>query len=193
MPGTGGNNMKDFPLLSILGLLILSACAPAAQAIQTAMAQTQATARMSDLLISCLNKLLEDGATLCNMSAQSFTLPEFRQKLARTKGDHALVLAAPSGKGIAPEAVTELNQAITGWDLAHSVWYAKLNGWGAPRAPDAVRYSELVDYVGVEKLPFVGGVPGAGEVEQDQVIGILLGMATEHFSAAQALLIGEMQ
>ncbi len=186
--------MKQFTLLSMLALLMLSACAPSAQAIQTAIAQTQAAGRMSDRLTNRLNRLLEEGSTLSAMTIQGCTFAEFRQQLARAKGAYSLALSAQAGdQGIAPEAVTELNLAFTGWDLARSVWDAKSNGGGAPHAPDAVRYPELVEYVGLDKLPFVGGVPGEGDVEQNRVIGILWGMATDHFGLAQDLVLDAMQ
>ncbi len=186
--------MKRVTLLSLLALLVLSACAPSAQVVQTAIAQTQAVGGMSDKLISRLNKLLEEGTTLSAMTIQGVTFEEFRLQLARTKGSYSLALSAQSAsKGMAPETITELNLAFTGWDLAHSVWGAKLNGGGAPHAPDAVRYSELVSYVGLDKLPFVGGVPGEGDVDQDQAIRMLLGTATDHFGAAQTLLMEQMR
>jgi hypothetical protein len=67
-----------------------------------------------------------------------------------------------------------------------------LNGGEAPHPPDAVRYAELVSYVGLEQLPVIDS--GSGRyVDQDQVIRILLDLATEHFNAAQSLLLAEMR
>jgi hypothetical protein len=101
-------------------------------------------------LTSRLYKLLEEGAALNAMTAQGATFEEFRQQLAQAKGSYSLALSAQSASSsIPPEAVAELDAAFTGWDLADSVWNAKLNGEGAPQAPDAVRYPELVEYVGL--------------------------------------------
>ncbi len=189
--------MKQFTVLSILALLMLSACASSAQAIQTAIAQTQTAGRMSDKLEGRLNQLLEEGATLNAMTIQGTTFSEFRQQLARVKGAFSVALSAQSGvepsRGISPEAIDRLNHAFMGWDLALSVWDAKLNGGEAPHAPDAVRYPELVDYVGLDQLPFKGGTPGEGDVDQDQVIRLLMYLATDHFGAAQTLLLDQMQ
>jgi hypothetical protein len=185
--------MKQFTLLSILALLMLSACAPSAEAIQTAIAQTQAAGGMSDKLTSRLNKLLEDGATLNAMAIQGTTFPEFRQQLAQAKGDYSLALSAQSsGSSIPPEAIEALNQAYTGWDLAQTVWYAKLNGGEAPHAPDAVRYAELVSYVGLEQLPVVGS-GSESYVDPERVLRVLLSLATDHFMVAQDLLLDAMQ
>jgi hypothetical protein len=196
----GGYTMRQFTVLSIVAFLTLSACAPSTpstpspHAIQTAIAQTQAAAEKPDQFSNRLNRLLEEGATLNAMTIQGVTFPEFRLQLAHAKGAYSLALSAQSGsRSIPPEGITELNLAFTGWDLARSVWDAKLNGGGAPHAPDAVRYAELVEYVGLDKLPFVGGVPGEGDVDQDQVIRILWGMATDHFTGVQALLLDEMR
>jgi hypothetical protein len=186
--------MKQLTLLSIAALLMLSACAPSAEAVQTAIAQTQAAAGMSDTLTNRLNRLLEAGATLNAMTMQGFTFEDFERQLAQAKGDYSLALSAQSqSSSIPPEAVTELNAAFTGWDLTRSVWDAQLNGGGAPQAPDAVRYPELVEYVGLDKLPFVGGVPGEGPVDPDQVIRILLYQAMEHFGRAQDVLLAAMR
>ena len=185
--------MKQFTVLSMLALLMLSACAPSAEAIQTAIAQTQAV-RMSDKLTNRLNKLLEDGATLIAMTIQGTSFQEYRQQLAQAKGDYSLALSAQSGSsGIPPEAIDELNHAFTGWDLAQTVWYAKLNGGEAPHAPDAVRYPELVEYVGLDQLPFTGGAPGEGAVDPDRVLRTLLSLATDHFMVVQGLLLDQMQ
>ncbi len=169
--------------------VVVSACtpsAPSSQVIQTAIAQTQAVEQAPDQLHNRLNRLLEEGATLTAMTIQGCTFAEYRQQLARAKGAYSLALSAGTiNHEIGPENITELNLAFTGWDLALSVWDAKSNGGGAPHAPDAVRYSQLVEYVGLDKLPFVGGVPGEGDVDQNKVIGILWGMATEHFGLAQ--------
>ncbi len=184
---------------------ILSACAPATpspQAIQTAIAQTQSATTqtatgMSGEFASRLNKLVEEGSTLTAMTVQGITFSEFRQQLARAKGAYGVALSAQTGAGptkeIGSEAIDALNQAFTGWDLALSVWDAKQSGSGAPHAPDAVRYAALVEYVGLEKLPFVGGVPGEGDVDADQAIRLLLSMATDHWGKAQDLLIATMQ
>jgi hypothetical protein len=80
-----------------------------------------------------------------------------------------------------------LDAAFTGWDLAYAEWDAKLNGAEAPHAPDAERYAELVSYVGPQNLPMVGS-GSATSVDQDQLIGILLDLATDHFEAAKAVL-----
>ena len=182
---------------------IVSACAPSTpptpspQAIQTAIAQTQAAGRMADEFASRLNKLVEEGSTLTAMTIQGCTFSEFRQQLARAKGAYGVALSAQSGAGpdqeIGAEAIDELNRAFTGWDLALSVWDARQNGGGAPHAPDAVRYAELVQYVGLDKLPFVSGVPGQGDVDAEQAIRLLLSTATEHWGKAQGLLIQKMQ
>ncbi len=127
--------MKQFTLRSILALLMLSACAPSAAAIQTAIAQTQAAGGMSDKLTGRLNTLLEEGATLNAMTVQGLTFQEYRQQLARVKGAFSVALSAQSAsKNILAEVVEELNQAFMGWDLALSVWDAKLNGGEAPHA-----------------------------------------------------------
>ena len=184
--------MRQFTMLSMLVLLMLSACAPAAEAIPTANAPTEA-AGMPETFISRLNKLLEEGSTLCAMTAQGITFEEFGRQLAQAKGAYSLALAAQSSKeNIPPEAIFELDATFTGWDLAYSVWDAKLNGGGAPRAPDAVRYPELVSYIGLEQLPVVGSGSGS-YVDQDRVIRILLDLATDHFNAAQPFLLDEMQ
>ncbi len=60
-------------------------------------------------------------------------------------------------------------------------------------APDAGRCSELVQYVGLDKLRFAGGVTGEGAVAQDQAIRMLVGMATDHFGTAQTLLMEQMK
>jgi hypothetical protein len=176
---------------------ILSACAPSTpspQAIQTAMAQTQTAGGMSDLLISRLHRLLEEGATLTAMTIQGVTFPQFREQLARAKGAYSLALAAQSpDKGMTPETIEALNLTFTGWDLAHSVWDAKTNGGEAPHAPDAGRYAALVEYVGLEKLPFAGGVPGQGDVDSDQAIRMLLSMAVDRWGAAEYLLVDEIR
>ena len=186
--------MKRFTLLSIVALLILSACAPSAEAVQTAIAQTQAAAGMSDVLANRLNRLLEAGATLNAMTMQGFTFEEFERQLAAAKGDYSLALSAQSASSsIPPQAVTELNAAFTGWDLTRSVWSAQLTGGGAPQAPDAVRYPELVEYVGLDKLPFTGGVPAEGPVDQELVIRMLLYLAMEHFGLAQDVLLAAMR
>jgi len=186
--------MRRFTLLSSLALLMLSACAPSAGAIQTAIAQTQAAGPASGVLASRLYKLLEEGSTLNAMTVQGVTFQEYRQQLARVKGAFSVALSAQSASAsISPEVVNEMNLAFTGWDLALSVWDAKSNGRGAPHAPDAVRYPELVEYVGLDKLPFTGGVPGEGEVDQDHVIRILLARAMDHFTAAQDLVLNEMK
>jgi len=186
--------MKRFALLSIVALLILSACAPSAEAVQTAIAETEAATGMSDVLANRLNRLLEAGATLNAMTMQGFTFEEFERQLAVAKGDYSLALSAQSSSSsIPPQAVTELNAAFTGWDLTRSVWSAQLNGGGAPQAPDAVRYPELVEYVGLDKLPFTSGVPGEGPVDPDQVIRMLLYLAMEHFGLAQDVLLAAMR
>lgn len=186
--------MKRFTLLYIVASLMLSACAPSAEAIQAAIAQTQAAAGMSDTLKTRLNRLLEAGATLNATTLQGFTLQEYERLLAQAKGDYSLALSAQSpGSSIPAEAVTELNLAFTGWDLARSVWDAKVNGGGAPQAPDAVRYAELVEYFGLEGLPFVSGVPGEGPVDQDRVLNSLLIQAMEHFGLAQDMLLAAMR
>ncbi len=185
--------MRRLTLLALLAVLMLSACAPSAQAVQTAIAETQA-AGMSDLLISRRHRLLEETSTLSAMTIQGVTFEDYCLQLARAKGSYTLALSAQSPEqGIAPEVVTELNKAFTGWDLARSVWDAELHGGGAPHAPDAVRYSELVEYVGLENLPFVGGVPGEGDVDSDQAVRKLMGMATDHFGTAQYLLLDQMR
>ncbi len=177
--------------------LIGSACAPAApspQAIQTAIAQTQAAQPAPSQLNNRLNRLLEEGSTLTAMTIQGVNFAEYRQQLARAKSAYSLALSAQSlDHPISPESITTLNLAFTGWDLALSIWDARQNGTGAPHAPDAVRYAQLVEYVGLDKLPFVGGVPGQGDVDQDQVIRMLLSMATDHFTAAQDLLFQDMR
>ncbi len=186
--------MKPLTLLSLIALLMLSACAPSAEVIQTAIAQTQAAGGRSDEFTSRINKLLEEGSTLNAMTIQGLTFQEYRQQLARVKGAFSVALSAQStSKSIPPEVIDELNHAFMGWDFALSVWDAKSNGGEAPHAPDAVRYRELVDYVGLDKLPFVSGVPGEGDVDQDHVIRILWGMAADHFMAAQDLMLNEMQ
>ncbi len=184
--------MKRFTLLSILVLLMLSACAPSAEAIQTAIAQTQAVGPTSDKLTGRLDKLLDEGATLNAMTVQGLTFQEYRQQLARAKGAFSVALSAQSmSKSIPPEVIGELNQAFTGWDLALSVWDAKSNGGGAPHAPDAVRYPELVSYVGLEQLPVVG-TGSESYVDQDRVIRTLWYLAMDHFNTAQDL-IEQMQ
>jgi hypothetical protein len=190
---TGGSFMRTFPLLSALALLILAACAPSAQAIQTAIARTQAAGGMSAEFTLQLNKLLEDGATLTAMTIQGTTLPEYRMQLAQTKGDYSLALTAQTGNGIPAEVVDELNQAFTAWELARFAWDARLNGGQAPRAPDVGGYRELVEYVGLEGLPFVGGIPGEGPVDQDRVLPVLFSLGADHFGQAQYLLIAEMK
>ena len=177
--------------------ILVSGCAPSAPAVQTVIAPTQTAAGMDDVLKSRLYKLIEEGSTLSAMTIQGVTFPEFRQQLARAKGAYSVALSAQSGAGpdkeIGAENITELNRAFTAWDLALSVWDAKLNGGGAPHAPDAVRYAALVEYVGLDKLPFVSGVPGEGDVDQARVIQMLWGMASDHFIAAQDLLLDKMR
>lgn len=186
--------MKKSTLLSMLALLLLPACAPSPEAIQAAIARTQAAAGMSDTLISRLDKLLEAGATLNAMTVQDTTIEAFQRQLAQAKGNYSLALSAQlPGSAIPAEAIYELDAAFTGWDLALSVWDAKLNGGGAPRAPDAVRYPELVEYVGLDKLPFTSGVRGEGPVDQEQVMRMLLNLAMEHFGLAQDVLLDAMQ
>ena len=182
---------------------MLSACAPSTpspQVIQTAIAQTQTAAptqavgRMPDKLTNRLYKLIDEGSTLTAMTIQRNTFSEYRQQLARVKGAYGAALSAQSGgPGIPAEAVERLNHACTAWDLALSVWDAKQNRGEAPHAPDAVRYTELVEYVGLDKLPFVSGVPGEGDVDQDQVVRMLWGTATDDFSYAESILLGEGQ
>ncbi len=176
---------------------MLSACAPATpspQAIQTAIAQTQTAGRMSEKLTYRLNRLIDEGSTLTAMTVQGVTFSEYRQQLARVKGAYGAALSAQTvSSSIPPEVIERLNHTCTAWDLALSVWDARQNGGGAPHAPDAVRYAELVDYVGLDKLPFVSGVPGQGDVDQDQVIRLLLSTATDDFSYVQYLLLGEGQ
>ncbi len=173
---------------------ILSACAPSAQAVPTPIPTTQAAGPGPDVFTYRLNRLLEEGATLTAMTIQGVAFSEFRLQLARAKGAYSLALSAqPATNGIPPEGIDELNKAFTGWDLALSVWDAKQSGGSAPHAPDAVRYPELVEYVGLDKLPFVGGVSGEGDVNQDQVIRILWGMATDHWGSAQYLWVEAMR
>ncbi len=176
---------------------MLSACAPATpspQVIQTAIAQTQAAGRLSEKLTNRLDKLIDEGSTLTAMTIQGVTFAEYRQQLARVKGAYGAVLSAQSpSSSVPPEVIERLNHTCTAWDLALSVWDAKQNGTGAPHAPDAVRYAELVEFVGLDKLPFVSGVPGQGDVDQDQVIRMLLSTATDDFSYVQYLLLGEGQ
>src|SRR5512144_2965840 len=102
MSTPGGNTMKQFTLLSILALLMLSACAPSAGAIQTAIAQTQAAGGTSDKLTGRLNVLLEEGATLNAMSVQGVTFQDFRQQLARVKGAYSVALSAQSASASIP-------------------------------------------------------------------------------------------
>ncbi len=189
--------MKHLILLSTLASLLLSACAPSAEAIQTAIAQTQTAGEMSDQFRGRLYKLLEEGSTLCAMINQTVTYPEFRLQLAQVKGAFSVALSSQTGSGpgkeIGPDNIDKLNHAFMGWDLAFSVWDARLNGGEAPHAPDAVRYPELVDYVGLDKLPFVGGVPGEGDVEQLPVITILMGMGCDYFGLAQDQLLEAMR
>ncbi len=184
--------MKKLTLLSILALLMLSACAPSAEAIQTAIAQTQAAGGNSDKLTGPLNTLLQEGSTLIAMTMQGTTFAEYRQQLARVKGAWSLALGAQSpSKDMPPQLVEEMNQAFTGWDLALSVWDAKMNGGEAPHAPDAGRYPELVSYVGLEELPVVGS--GAESyVDQNKVIRILLSRAMDHFMTVEGLVLDEM-
>jgi hypothetical protein len=184
--------MKRCALLSVLALLLLSACAPSAEAIRTAVVQTQAVAT-PETFNSRVNKLLEEGSTLSVLTAQGASFEEFSQQLAKAKEAYSLALAAQTAeRNIPPEAIAELDLTFTGWDLAYSVWDAQLHGGGAPHAPDAVRYAELVSYVGLEQLPVVDSGSGS-TVDQDQVISILLDLATEHFNAAQSLLLAEMR
>jgi hypothetical protein len=171
---------------------LLSACAPSAEAIPTALVQTPEAAT-SDFFASRILKLLEDGSTLSAMTVKGVTFQEFRQQLAETKGAYSLALASQSAEqNIPPEGVAELDLAFTGWDLAYSVWDAQLNGGGAPHEPDAVRYPELVSYVGPGKLPIVGSGSGS-YVDQDRVISILMSLAADHFNAAQGLLLDAIQ
>ncbi len=184
--------MKQFTLLSLLALLMLSACAPSAEAVQTAIAETQTAGGMSDKLTGRLNTLLEEGATLNAMTIQGVAFQEYRQQLARAKGAYSVALSATSAtSSIPPEVIEELNLAFTGWDLALSVWDAKLNGGEAPHAPDAVRYSELVSYVGLEQLPVVGS-GSESYVDQDQVIRTLWYLARDHFTLAQGMVYEQM-
>ncbi len=177
---------------------ILSACAPAApltpspQDIQTAIAQTQTAGRMSERLTIRVNRMIDEGSTLAAMTIQGTTFSEYRQQLARFKGAYGSIMPDPAGGPyISPEVIERLNHANTAWDLALSVWDAKQNRNEAPHAPDAVRYPELVQFVGLEKLPFVSGVPGEGDVDGDQVIRMLWGTATDDFSYAEYLLLSE--
>jgi hypothetical protein len=184
--------MKQLTLLSILALLLLSACAPSAEAVPTAFPPTQALG-MPDQFTGRLKELLEEGSTLRAMTAQGAAFEEFGQQLERAKGAYSNALAAQSAeRNIRPEAIAELDAAFTGWDLAFSVWDAKLNGGEAPRAPDVGGYAELATYVGAEKLPMVGR-GSESYVDPDVVIRILLDLAAEHFEAAKAVLIEQTQ
>ncbi len=184
--------MRQFTLLSILASLMLSACAPSAQAIQTAIAQTQSAGGTSDKLTGPLTWLLEEGSTLDNMIGQGVTYQEFHEQLARVKGAWTVALGAQSpARSIPAEVVEEMNQAFTGWDLALSVWDARLNGQEAPRAPDVGRYADLVTYVGMEELPMVGSGSDS-YVDQDKVLRILLFRGVDHFMTVQSKVLEEM-
>jgi hypothetical protein len=179
---------------------VVSACAsatpatPSPQLIQTAIAQTQSAGRMSEKLTKRLDRLIDEGSTLVAMTIQGTTFTEYRQQLARFKGAYGSALSATSPTSNIPPAVIEkLNHANTGWDLALSVWDAKQNRNEAPHAPDAVRYTELVEYVGLDQLPFVSGVAGQGDVDPDKVVRMLWNTATDDFGQAQYLLLGEGQ
>jgi hypothetical protein len=176
---------------------ILSACAPSTpspQAIQTAIAQTQTAGHMSEKLAYRLNRMIDEGSTLVAMTIQGTTFSEYRQQLARFKGAYGAALSASSvDHPIPEEVIIRLSHANTAWDLALSVWDAKQNGGGAPHAPNAVRYKELVEYVGLDKLPFLSGVPGQGDVDANEVIRTLWGTATDDFGYAEYLLLGEVQ
>jgi hypothetical protein len=171
---------------------MLSACAPSAEVVQTAIAETQ-PAGIPDEFTGRVNALLGAGSTLTAMAGQGVTFEEFSQQLGQAKGAYSLALGAQTAeRNMRPEAVGELDAAFTGWDLAHSVWDAKLNGGEAPRAPDVGRYAELATYVGAEKLPMVGS-GSESYVEPDVVIGILMYQATDNFEAAKAVLLEQMQ
>ncbi len=185
--------MKRFTLVSTLALLMLSACAPSAEAIQTAIAQTPAAGGPSDRLTRALDQLLQEGATLSAMTIQGVTFSEYRQQLARVKGAFSVALSAQSpSRNMPSQVVEEMNQAFTGWDLALSVWDAKQNGGAAPRAPDVGRYPELVTYIGLEQLPMVGS-GSESSVDQNQVIRILLSLARDHYMAVQDMVLQGLQ
>jgi hypothetical protein len=171
---------------------MLSACAPSAEAVETALAETRPVG-IPDQFTGALNALLEEGTRLSAMTAQGITFEEFSQQLEQAKVTYSMALGAQTAeRNMRPEAVGELDAAFTGWDLALFVWDAKLNGGEAPHAPDAGRYAELVSYVGLEQLPMVGS--GAeSTVDQEEVIRILLDLATDHFEAAKAVLIADIR
>lgn len=184
--------MRQSTLLCIVTLMMLSACAPSAEAVQTALAETQPVG-IPDQFTGALNALVGEGTRLSAMTAQGITFEEFSQQLEQAKVAYSMALGAQTAeRNMRPEAVGELDAAFTGWDLAHSVWDAKLNGGEAPRAPDVGRYAELATYVGAEKLPMVGS-GSESYVDPDVVIRILMYQATDNFEAAKAVLIAETQ
>lgn len=192
--------------LILLVMVMLTACAPSAQAIQTAIAQTQA-AEMSAEQKDRFNKVLEDGAMLSSMSEQGVTYSDFNQQLAKVKSNYDLATTAPSAKGISSETKAALDQAFNGWELALHVWddknYQIQNAIGAPYAweDDEKRIAEIEAYVGqgglsrtsAQSIQVDHSNGALKKIKFDAGIGLVLAVASEHWKNAQRQLVAEMQ
>ena len=187
-------------LCTLICFLLLAGCAPSAEAIQAAIAQTQtaqptATPQIPAAHWAAINQLIDDGSTLSVKIETGLTYEEFKAQLVIYKSRHNVVLESVAE--FLPQPVqTAMNRALLGWTLAFNLWSMQESGEEEPNEfsswPD---FGAAMTYLADDAVtsPYLQGKSNKFYADKylkfDENISTLVAKANAEFVVARAGLL----